>query len=81
MGTNGCGKSSLLKALGSREIPIPEHIDVYFLDREMPASDQTSLEAVMSVDEEKRKLESRAEKLMEREDPEAQLLLEDIYER
>ena len=47
----------------------------------MPASDQTALEAVMSVDEEKRKLEAQAERLIEREDAEAQLLLEDIYER
>ena len=81
LGPNGCGKSSLLKALGNREIPIPEHIDVYFLDREMPASDQTALEAVMSVDEEKKKLEAQAEHLLEKEDPESQLLLEDIYER
>ena len=40
----GSGKSSLLKALGNREIPIPEHIDTYFLDREAPASNQTALE-------------------------------------
>lgn len=81
LGPNGCGKSSLLKALGNREIPIPEHIDVFLLDREMPASDQTALEAVMSVDEEKKILERRAEQLMERDDPEAQIILEDIYER
>lgn len=47
----------------------------------MPASDQTALEAVMSVDEEKRKLEAQAEHLIQKEDPESQLLLEDIYER
>ena len=35
----------------------------------------------MSVDEEKRKLEARAEQLLTREDPESQLMLEDIYER
>jgi hypothetical protein len=29
----GSGKSSLLKALGNREVPIPEHVDTYFLDR------------------------------------------------
>ncbi|KAK9798574.1 hypothetical protein WJX73_000569 [Symbiochloris irregularis] len=81
IGPNGCGKSSLLKALGNREIPIPEHIDIFFLDREMPATDMTALEAVMSVDEEKRKLEARAEKLVTAEDPESQLMLEDIYER
>ena len=33
VGPNGSGKSTLLKALGNREVPIPEHIDIYFLDR------------------------------------------------
>lgn len=44
IGPNGCGKSCLLKALGARDLPIPEHIDVYLLDREIPASDMTALE-------------------------------------
>lgn len=38
------GKSTMLKALAAREVPIPEHIDMYLLDREMPASDKTSLQ-------------------------------------
>ena len=29
VGPNGSGKSTLLKALGNREVPIPEHIDIY----------------------------------------------------
>ena len=81
LGPNGCGKSTLLKALGAREIPIPEHIDIYFLDREMAASDQTALEAVMSVDNERLKLEKEAELLMDKEGPEVETRLEDIYER
>ena len=81
LGPNGCGKSTLLKALGARELPIPDHIDTYFLDREIPASDLTALEAVMSVDEERAKLEREAEALMETEGPEVEARLEDIYER
>ena len=84
IGPNGCGKSSLLKALGNREVPMPEHIDIFYLDREMPATDMTALEAVMSVDEEKNNLEAQAEKLVRDaspDDAEAQLRLEDIYER
>lgn len=81
IGPNGCGKSSLLKALGNREVPIPDHIDIYYLDREVEASDQTALQAVMSVDSLKTKLEAEAEKLLDKDDSESQALLEDIYER
>ena len=33
MGVNGCGKSTLLSCLGNREVPIQEHIDIYYLAR------------------------------------------------
>lgn len=81
VGPNGSGKSTLLKALGNREVPIPEHIDIYFLDREIPASDMTALEAVMSVDQERQRLEKEAEGLIADESEEAQARLEDVYER
>lgn len=81
LGPNGCGKSTLLKALGAREVDIPEHIDIYFLDREIAASDMTALEAVMSVDAERTKLEKEAEYLMDKEGPEVEARMEDIYER
>lgn len=44
LGLNGCGKSCMLQALANREVPIPEHIDMYLLDKEMPASDKTALQ-------------------------------------
>jgi len=64
IGRNGCGKSTLLEALGARALPFPEGIDLYYLKEEIEASDSiTALEAVMSVDEEREKLENEAEKL------------------
>jgi ATP-binding cassette subfamily F protein 2 len=64
IGRNGCGKSSLLKALGARAIPVPTSIDLFFLKEEIEPSDtMTALEAVMSVDEERLKLEQQAEEL------------------
>lgn len=81
IGPNGCGKSCLLKALGEREVPIPDHIDVFLLDKEMAASDQTALEAVMAVDEERGRLEKEAEELATQDTPEAEQRLTDIYER
>jgi ATP-binding cassette subfamily F protein 2 len=33
----GCGKSTMLKAIAERDIPIPEHFDMYLLEKEIPA--------------------------------------------
>jgi ATP-binding cassette subfamily F protein 2 len=57
------GKSTLLAALGNREVPIPDHIDIYYLSREMPASDKTALQCVLEVDQERIRLEKLAEEL------------------
>eukprot|EP01024_Parvocaulis_polyphysoides_P035583 TRINITY_DN31553_c0_g2_i2.p1 TRINITY_DN31553_c0_g2~~TRINITY_DN31553_c0_g2_i2.p1 ORF type:complete len:619 (+),score=100.88 TRINITY_DN31553_c0_g2_i2:59-1915(+) len=82
LGPNGCGKSTLLKAIAARDIPIPEHIDIYFLDRECAASDKTALEVVKSVDAEKIRLEKEADALAEAEmTDEVEQQLTDIYER
>ncbi|KAB0395994.1 hypothetical protein E2I00_013402, partial [Balaenoptera physalus] len=63
IGLNGIGKSMLLSAIGKREVPIPEHIDIYHLTREMPPSDKTPLQCVMEVDTERAMLEREAERL------------------
>ena len=65
LGLNGCGKSTLLTAIGLRELPIPDHMDIYHLSHEIEATDMTSLEAVMSCDEERLKLEKEIETLVE----------------
>lgn len=57
------GKSMLLSAIGKREVPIPEHIDIYHLTREMPPSEKTPLQCVMEVDTERAMLEREAERL------------------
>lgn len=49
-------------------MPIPDHIDIFHLTREMPASDKTALKCVMEVDEERIKLEKLAEELAHCED-------------
>ncbi|XP_018798065.1 PREDICTED: ATP-binding cassette sub-family F member 2 [Bactrocera latifrons] len=81
IGLNGCGKSSLLAVLGNREVPIPDHIDIFHLTREIPASTKTALQCVMEVDEERIKLEKLAEELAMSDEDDAQEQLIDIYER
>ena len=53
----------LLSAIGHREVPIPEHIDIYHLTREMAPSEKTALQCVMEVDEQRIMLEKEAERL------------------
>jgi ATP-binding cassette subfamily F protein 2 len=81
IGANGSGKSSLLAVLGNREVPVQDHIDIYYLSREMPASEKSALEAVMEADEERLKLEKLAEELVHMEDEESQEYLMEVYER
>lgn len=54
------------KCLGARAIPIPGGIDTFHLKEEVEPSDtMTALDAVMSVDEERARLEKEAEELNE----------------
>ncbi|XP_034687030.1 ABC transporter F family member 1 [Vitis riparia] len=80
LGLNGCGKSTLLTAIGCRELPIPEHMDIHHLTREIEASDMSALEAVISCDEERLKLEKEAEVLAAQDDGGGEAL-DRVYER
>jgi ATP-binding cassette subfamily F protein 2 len=69
IGQNGSGKSTILAAIAAREVPIPEGIDMWFLDKEADPSDMTALEAVIEkAKTEKERLEKLQLELYE--DPE-----------
>ena len=63
IGPNGSGKSTIMKAIAARSIPIPDAIDIYFLDHEYEACEKTALQAVYEVQDEVQDLEQQAEKL------------------
>lgn len=74
MGSNGSGKSATLTAIGRRMVPIPDHISIYHLDREVSPSDVTALEAVTAdLEAELERLEQEAEDLCV-DDPESERL-------
>ncbi len=80
LGENGCGKSTLLKAIAAREYPVPEHVDIYLLNEGAPPSDLGALEWVVKEAElEMERLDKLAEKLLEDEGPESQVLM-DLYD-
>ncbi|XP_002517527.2 ABC transporter F family member 4 [Ricinus communis] len=52
VGPNGKGKSTLLKLLAWRKIPVPKNIDVLLVEQEVVGDDKTALEAVVAANEE-----------------------------
>jgi ATP-binding cassette subfamily F protein 2 len=81
LGQNGCGKTNFLDCLAKREVPIPEHMDMYHLREEAKPSDRTALESVVDhIREEIKKLEALEESIMADSGPDDERL-EGIYER
>ena len=62
------GKSTLLQAIYNREMPVPDHFDMYLVSREMAATEMSALKAVYDVDKERKQLEAQAEELAACED-------------
>lgn len=80
LGENGCGKSTMLKAIASREYPIPEHVDIYLLNEGAPPSELGALEWVVTeANNELERLEKLAEKYLEDDGPESPMLI-DLYD-
>ena len=80
LGENGCGKSTLMKAIAAREYPIPEHVDIYLLNEGAPPSELGALEwVVKEAENELERLDKLAEKLLEDEGPESPVLM-DLYD-
>ncbi|KAK4759645.1 hypothetical protein SAY87_022776 [Trapa incisa] len=52
VGPNGMGKSTLLKLLAWRKIPVPKNIDVLLVEQEVVGDDKSALLAVVSANEE-----------------------------
>jgi ATP-binding cassette subfamily F protein 2 len=75
LGLNGTGKSTMLKVLGEREVPLPEFMSVHLLESEVVGSDLTALEAVIEdAANECKRLEALAEELTVSEDAESDKL-------
>ena len=81
LGKNGCGKTNLLQVLANREVPVPDHMDLYHLHQEAAPTDRTALESVVDhVKKEVTRLEELEAQIMEESGPEDERLI-DIYDR
>ena len=78
---NGAGKTTLLKCIATRQIPIPDFVDIWYLDKEADPSDRTALESVIdTVRNEKQRLEKLEEDIMSEVGPD-DARLEAIYDK
>ncbi|KAF8640386.1 hypothetical protein AX17_000056 [Amanita inopinata Kibby_2008] len=50
IGRNGVGKSTLLRHIAMREVPIPPHITILFVEQEIVGDDTTAIDAVLKAD-------------------------------
>jgi len=81
IGSNGSGKSTFLQILAEREVPIPDHMDIWFLNEEEPRMEISALECVVGLGtSEVARLEALSEKILEEQGPDSELL-QDVYFR
>lgn len=50
VGRNGCGKTTLMRAIARRELPIPEEMDIVYVEQEIAGCEKTPLEVVLESD-------------------------------
>lgn len=50
VGSNGIGKSTLLKALSRREIAVPKHITILYVEQEVKGDENSVLKSVLDAD-------------------------------
>lgn len=55
-GRNGCGKTTLMRAIARRELPIPEEMDIVYVEQEIAGSEKTPLQTVLESHEERQAL-------------------------
>jgi len=80
IGFNGSGKSTMLKCIGDRMIPVPENMDIFILDKEAEASDKTPLQCVVeNLEKEVARIEEELNNLLEADGD--QDIISDMYKR
>lgn len=66
VGQNGIGKSTLLKALSRRELPVPKHITILYVEQEVTGDERSALQTVLDADVWRKHLLKEQERITER---------------
>ena len=83
VGRNGVGKSTLLRAIACRFIPVPEMFNVVHVEQECTGDGRTALESVVQADQEREWLLKLEKDLVDEavEEEEIGITLNEVYER
>ncbi|CAN6324692.1 unnamed protein product [Urochloa humidicola] len=81
VGPNGMGKSTLLKLLAWRQVPVPRNIDVLLVEQEIVGDDRSALEAVVAADEELTALRAEQARLEASNNADDNERLVEVYEK
>lgn len=66
VGRNGSGKTTLMRAIARRELPIPDEMDIVYVEQEIEGCDKTPLQVVLESDVKRQDLLTEAEELGEK---------------
>ncbi|GAA6030513.1 hypothetical protein JCM8097_006182 [Rhodosporidiobolus ruineniae] len=80
IGRNGIGKSTLLRAMALREVNIPQHISILYVQQEVVGDDTPAIESVLQADVHRNRLlaeERELNALLETLEKDADQLVED----
>ena len=66
VGPNGKGKTTLMKLLARRELPVPEYVDVLLVEQEVQGDEKSALQAVVDADVELTSLRAEEAELEEK---------------
>eukprot|EP00793_Prasinoderma_coloniale_P003118 PRCOL_00006585-RA len=88
VGRNGVGKSTLLRAITSGEVQMPDFLFTIHVEQEIQGDDRTVLQTILQVDKEREWLLAKEEELCAMDDEEAERYVADggvdlneVYER
>ena len=59
VGPNGMGKTTVMKLLARRKLPVPDFIDILLVEQEVVGDDRSALESVVAADVELQQLRKR----------------------
>lgn len=65
IGRNGCGKTTLMRAIARRELPLPEDMDIVYVEQEIAGCEKTPLQVVLESDTIRQGLLDEEEELTE----------------